>query len=160
MYSNRRRLDRLYALAQAFGAPSFHRVVFAATSDAAGCSLLRVTTAAKNSGLQNATAIGFWSTQSLAGNQPTEDAGRLIPKAQLKPVGNATLKNGAAATLHEFVGVANCPASGTGDLARLFKPYMQFETPDHTVYHNWDLAANYLISRTVPLFDRSADVLR
>jgi hypothetical protein len=152
-------IDCTDALAQAFGAPSFHRVVFAATSDAAGCSLLRVTTAAKNSGLQEATAIGFWSTQTLAGNQAAEDAGRLIPKAQLKAVGPATLKNGAAATLHEFVGVANCPASGTGDLARLFKPYMQFEA-DHTVYHNWDLASNYLISRAVPQFDRSTDVLR
>ena len=108
-------------------------MVFAATSDAAGCSLLRVTTAAKNSGLQDATAIGFWSTQALAGNQAAEDAGRLIPKAQLKAVGTATLKNGAAATLHEFIGVANCPASGTGDLARLFKPYMQFEARSYSL---------------------------
>ena len=152
-------IDCTDALAQAFGAPSFHRVGFAATSDAAGCSLQSVTTAAENSVLQNATAIGFWSTQSLAGNQAAEDAGRLIPKAQLKPVGNATLKNGAAATLHEFVGVTNCPTSGTEDLARLFKPYMQFEA-DQTLCHDWDLASNYLISRTVPQFDRSADVLR
>ena len=114
-------IDCTDALGQAFGAPSFHRVVFAATSDAAGCSLLRVTTAAKNSGL-DATAIGFWSTQALAGNQAAEDAGRLIPKAQLKAVGTATLKNGAAATLHEFVGVANCPASGTGTLPACSNP--------------------------------------
>jgi hypothetical protein len=69
------------------------------------------------------------------------------------------LKNGAAATLHEFVGVTNCLARGTGDLARLFKPYMQFEA-DQKVYHNWDLASNYLISRAVLQFDRSTDVLR
>jgi hypothetical protein len=55
--------------------------------------------------------------------------------------------------------VTNCPTSGTEDLARLFKPHTQFEA-DQTLYHDWDLASNYLISRAVPQFDRGADVLR
>jgi hypothetical protein len=110
--------------------------------------------------LQNAAGIGFWSSQALAGNQTAEDSGRLIPKAQLKPVGNATLKNGAAATLHEFVGVTNCSTGGSQEVDRLFKPYMQFDDTSHTIYRNWDLASNYLISRAAPQFDRSADVLQ
>jgi hypothetical protein len=122
--------------------------------------LLRVTTAAKNAALQNASGIGFWSTQAIGGNQAAEDAGRFIPKDQLKATGNATLKSGDPATLYEFVGVLNCPAVGSEQVARLFKPYMEFAGAGGSVIHNWDLASNYLISRTVQQFDRSADVLR
>jgi hypothetical protein len=153
-------IDCTDALSQASAAPSFHRVVFATNSNISSCSLLRVTTAAQNSGLQNAAGIGFWSSQALAGNQTAEDSGRLIPKAQLKPVGNATLKNGTAATLHEFVGVTNCSTDGSQEVDRLFKPYMQFDDTSQTIYRNWYLASNYLISRAAPQFDRSADVLQ
>jgi hypothetical protein len=153
-------IDCTNAVAQASAAPSFHRIVFGANPDLAGCSLLRVTTAALNTGLQNSMGIGFWSSQALAGNQAAEDSGRLIPKGQLKAVGNAVLKNGAPATLHEFVGVANCSGGGQQEVDRLFKPYMEFEGADQTIYRNWDLASNYLISRAVPQFDRSADVLQ
>ena len=114
----------------------------------------------RNDGLQNAAGVGFWSSQSLAGNQAAEDLGRFIPKAQLVTVGTGTLKTGAPATLLEFVGVVNCPRSDA-DLAKLFKPYMQFEgTADGRIYRNWDIASNYLISREVPSFDRADDVLR
>jgi hypothetical protein len=74
-------IDCTNAVAQTFVAPSFHRVVFAANPNFSGCSLLRVTTAALNTGLQNSVGIGFWSSQVLAGNQAAEDSGRLIPKA-------------------------------------------------------------------------------
>lgn len=153
-------IDCTNAVAQANSTPAFHRVVFGANPNMAGCSLLRVTTAALNTGLQNSVGIGFWSSQALAGNQAAEDSGRLIPKAQLKVVGDAVLKNGAPATLHEFVGVANCSGGGPQEVDRLFKPYMQFEGADQTIFRNWDLASNYLISRAVPQFDRSSDVLR
>ena len=53
-----------------------------------------------------------------------------------------------------------CPAVGSEQVARLFKPYMEFAGAEGSVIHNWDLASNYLISHTVQQFDRSADVLR
>ncbi len=154
-------VDCTDGLAEASGVPSFHRVVLAANQDVSGCALLRVTTASKAAGLANATGIGFWSTQAAGGNQGAEDSGRFILKAQLKAAGTATLRNGAPATLHEFVGVANCPAGGSDSLSRLFKPYMQFEgAADGKTYRNWDLSSNYRINREVTQFDRSADVLR
>ena len=57
--------------------------------------------------------------------------------------------------------MVNCTTGGGADVARLFKPYMQFEgAADGRIYRNWDLASNYLISRDVPSFDRTGDVLR
>jgi hypothetical protein len=119
-----------------------------------------VTTVSKDTGLANATGIGFWSTQAAAANQAPENSGQFVAKAQLKAVGTAALVSGASATLHDFVGVANCQAGGTDSLDRIFKPYMQFTEPDGTILHNWDLSQNYRISRTTTAFDRSADVLR
>jgi outer membrane protein assembly factor BamB len=153
-------VDCTEALAENAQAPSFHRVLFAPNQDLRACALLRVTTAAKNTALQNASGIGFWSTEIVGGNQAAEDAGRFIPKEQLKPTGTAALKSGDPATLYEFVGVLNCPAIGLDQVARLFKPYMEFSGANGSVFHNWDLASNYLISRSVPRFDRSADALR
>jgi hypothetical protein len=154
-------LDCTDELGRAAGAPPLHRVVVAVNSDLSGCAVLRVTTASKNGGLATTSGIGFWSAQAADGNQTPEDSGRFVPKAQLKPVGTATLLSGAPATLHEFVGIANCPATGTVSFSRLFKPYMQFEgTADGRIFRNWDLAANYRISRDISQFDRSADVLR
>jgi len=115
-------VDCTEALAEHAQAPSFHRIVHTANQDFSGCALLRVTTAAKNAALQSATGIGFWSTQAVAGNQAAEDAGRLVPKDQLKVVGTATLKSGEPATLYQFVGLVNCPVSGSEHMARLFKP--------------------------------------
>jgi len=151
-------LDCTDALAQAGQAPSLHRVIVAAAQPLAGCALLRVTTAAKDAGLANAAGIGFWSTQAVAGNPAPENAGRFVAKDQLKAVGTGRLKSGAPATLHEFVGLTNCPVSGADTTARRFKPYMRFETPDK-VFRNWDLAPNYEISQAVPRIDRAADVL-
>jgi outer membrane protein assembly factor BamB len=153
-------VDCTEALAERAQAPSFHRIVHPANQNFSGCALLRVTTAAKNAALQSATGIGFWSTQAVPGNQGAEDAGRLVPKDQLEVVGTATLKSGEPATLYQFVGLVNCPVSGSEQMARLFKPYMEFAAPDGRIFRNWDLASNYLISGTVAQFDRSADVLR
>jgi hypothetical protein len=147
-------------LARVTDRPSFHRVLLAAGENLAGCVLLRVTTASKNAGLANATGIGFWSTRAVAGNQAAENAGRFIAKDKLKATGTATLKNGAPATLHEFVGVANCQ-TGAEQAARLFKPFMEFERPsDLTLFHNWDMAQNYEISTTELRIDRRGDVLQ
>ncbi|MGH9200590.1 MAG: hypothetical protein ACRD2A_05065, partial [Vicinamibacterales bacterium] len=153
-------VDCTDALTRTTGAPALHRVILPANQDLSGCALLRVTTASKDGGLANTSGIGFWSAQAADGNQTPEDSGRFVQKGQLKVVGTATLLGGAPATLHEFVGVTNCPAAGT-TFARLFKPYMQFEgAPDGRIFRNWDLAANYRISHDLLQFDRSADVLR
>jgi hypothetical protein len=153
-------VDCTDALAQASNAPSFHRVVFGGGLNVTGCSLLRITTASKETGLADASGIGFWSAQAAGGNQTPENSGLFVKKSQLRAAGTATLVSGARASLHEFVGVANCPASGSEPLSRLFKPYMQFEGADGKTYRNWDLNPNYLINRDAPQFDRSADVLR
>jgi hypothetical protein len=154
-------LDCTDALSRTANAPSFHRVVLATDADATACALVRVTTASKDSGLANASGIGFWSAQAAGGNQAAEDSGRFVPKNQLKSAGTATLLNGAPATLHEFVGVANCPIRGLDSLDRLFKPYMQFEGgADGKIFRNWDLATNYRISSAVTEFDRGDHVLR
>jgi hypothetical protein len=154
-------VDCTDALTEATGAPSLHRAVFGANQNLSGCALLRVTTASKDTGLANSAGIGFWSAQAADGNQAAEDSGRFVPKARLKAVGTATLRSGAAATLHEFVGVVNCPAGGDTVLSRLFKPYMQFEgAADGRIFRNWDVAENYRISPAITSFDRSGDVLQ
>jgi hypothetical protein len=154
-------LDCTAALAEATGSPAFHRVVLPAGQDLTGCALLRVTTASKNTGLANASGIGFWSAQATEGNQAPEDSGLFVARGAFKTIGTGTLLSGAPATLHEFIGVANCPAGGTSSFDRLFKPYMQFEgAADGKIYRNWDVADNYRISRAVTQIDRSGDVLR
>jgi hypothetical protein len=154
-------LDCTDALSQKVGRPSLHRVILSPRQDVSGCALLRVTAASKDDGLRNASGIGFWSSQALAGNLAAGDSGRFVPRAKLVAVGTGTLKNGAAATLFEFVGVVNCQASNSQDSTTLFKPYMQFENAaDGRIFRNWDLADNYLISREVPAFDRAGDVLQ
>jgi hypothetical protein len=153
-------IDCTAALSQKLGRPALFHSILPANQNPAQCSLLRVTAAAKNDGLNNGTGIGFWSSQALAGNQAAEDSGQFTPKAQLPSAGAATLKSGGGATLMEFVGVVNCPAGDGADISRLFKPYMQFEPGTGTIYRNWDTASNYRIGRDVTSFDRSADVLR
>jgi hypothetical protein len=153
-------VDCTDALAQAAGAPSLHRLVFAATQPLDGCAVLRVTTASKTSGLNNSDGIGFWSAQVADGNQAAENSGLFVARDRLKAVGQATLRNGAPATLHEFVGVTNCTTSGAA-FGRLFKPYMQFTgAGDGRIFRNWDMAENYRIGPAIPAFDRSTDVLR
>ena len=154
-------VDCTAAVEQAVGAPAFHRVVLASGQNVMGCALLRVTTASKNAALATASGIGFWSAQATDGNQSAEDSGRFVPKTAFRLTGAAMLRNGEPATLHEFVGVTNCSLGEDSSMARLFKPYMQFEAAANaTIFRNWDLGGNYRISRTITAFDRSADVLR
>jgi len=153
-------VDCTEQLTQSSNLPAFHRVVMARDQNVAGCALLRVTTVSRNGGLADSTGIGFWSTQAANGNLAPENSGRFITTGALRPAGGATLANGTPATLHEFVGVANCPAGDT-TLDRLFKPFMQFEnSPDGRIFHNWDLAENYRISTQITQFDRSTQILR
>jgi hypothetical protein len=112
----------------------------------------------RHTGLAAASGIGYSAAVS-GGNLAPEDPGRFIPKARLKASGTATLKSGAPATLHEFVGVANRLGAGPEPPGRLFKLYLQFEG-DGKIFHNWDQPENYRISSTIPQFDRSADVWR
>jgi hypothetical protein len=154
-------VDCTEALARSAGAPALHRVVVPANQDLSSCSLLRVTTASKVTAVANAAGIGFWSAQAKDGNQTAEDSGRFVPASQLKPAGRATFASGAPATLHEFVGIANCPSGDSVAFARLFKPYMQFDgAADGRIFRNWDLSPNYAVSRAAPQFDRSGAVLR
>ena len=147
-------------LTQSTSLPAFHRVVMARDPNTNGCVLLRVTTVSRNGALANTTGIGFWSAQAASGNLAPENSGRFVTTGALRPAGNATLTNGTPATLHEFAGVANCPAGDT-TLDRLFKPFMQFEnSADGRIFRNWDLAENYRISATVTQFDRSAQVIQ
>jgi hypothetical protein len=149
-------LDCTAALAARFGAPALHRVIVPVGGNLAGCNLLQVTTASKQAAVANSTGIGWYAAEATAGSQAMT-TGRFVPKAELKSLGPATLKSGDPATLHLFVGLANCPA-GQGSLDRLFKPFMEFAAPQQT-FRNWDRSANYRISRGAPQFDRSAIVL-
>jgi hypothetical protein len=152
-------LDCTEALAASANAPSFHKFLLPANGNTQGCVLVRVTTASKTAAITNTDGVGFWSSQRTGGDLAAGDSGRFVPKAQMKQVGTATLLNGGAATLHEFVGVSNC-GGGADAPSRVFKPYMQFEgAQDGTIFRNWDLAANYRIGPDVPQFDRSNDVL-
>ena len=152
-------IDCTNALAQKLGRPSLERAVL--PKDMGGCALLRTTVASKDDGLRNATGIGFWATQALAGDQAAGDMGRFVPRAGLVSVGRGTLKDGAAATLFEFVAVVNCRAGNAGARETLFKPYMQFENAgDGRIYRNWDVAQNYRITDQVTNFDRTGDVLQ
>ncbi len=154
-------VDCTATLTAAAKAPAFHQLVLPAQGALPTCRLIRVTTASKDTGLANASGIGFWSAGATAGNRENHDAGRFIATTQLERSGAATLSNGAAAVLHDFVGLVDCGAGDGPPLDRLFKPYMQFEgAADGKIFRNWDLAANYRISRAITQFDRSGDVLR
>ena len=153
-------LDCTAALAKASNAPAFHRVILPSNLDVSSCSLLRITTASKGTALANASGIGFYSSTVTGGNQAAEDSGMFVPGNLLKASGSATLLNGAAAKLQDFVGVTNCETAGSTPPGRVFKPYMQFETAAQKVFHNWDRGSNYLIDSSVTHFDRSADVLK
>jgi hypothetical protein len=152
-------VDCTLALAAKAGAPAFHTLIVPIGYNFAGCNLLTVTTASKQTGLTASTGIGWYAADALAGNQAMT-SGRFVPTGSLKQVGSGTLVSGAPALLHQFVGLANCTV-GQGSFDKLFKPYMQFDnSPEDKIFRNWDKAENYRISRTVPQFDRTGDVLQ
>ena len=91
----RRPLDCTDELQRVAGAPSLERITVPAGSTFAGCQLLRVTTAAKTAALPAALGIGFYAADTTGG-QFSANLGRLVPTTELKTVGNAELKSGAA----------------------------------------------------------------
>jgi hypothetical protein len=151
-------VDCTAAVAAKAGAPALHTVIVPVGYNFAGCNLLLVTTASKQAGLNDATGIGWYASDVLAGNQSMSN-GTFIPDAALKQVGTTPLKGGVPGVQHLFSGVANCTV-GMSSSDKLFKPYMQFDNaPDGNSYHNWDRQPNTRISRAAPTLDRSGDVL-
>ena len=141
-----------------FGTPSIHSVLVPNGFQFPGCQLLRITTASKTAAITTSTGMGWYAADATAGSQ-SMTSGRFIATGQFKQVGTATLKGGTPTVLHEFIAIANCTA-GQASQDRLFKPYLQFENAaDGNTYRNWDLAENYRISRGIPQFDRSAEIL-
>jgi hypothetical protein len=154
-------VDCTAALSEASGAPAFHRAFLPSNIDASSCSLVRVTTVSKDAALANESGVGFYSSTVAEGNQAAEDSGLFVAKSQLKTSGSATLRNGAPATLQDFVGISNCEKAGSTPPGRVFKPYMQFKpAAGQKIYNNWDRQNNYLIDNTTTHFDRSTEVLK
>jgi hypothetical protein len=86
-------IDCTDALGTATGRPRLFSVILPTSQNVANCALLRVTAAAKTGGLQNASGVGFSSSQQTGGNLAADDSGT---------VGTGTLKDGSPATLLEF----------------------------------------------------------
>ncbi|MBT2326908.1 hypothetical protein J7E62_31915 [Variovorax paradoxus] len=154
-------LDCTSELARVAGAPALERLLVPAGYGFAGCELARVTVASNSAAMPTALAIGFYASDVTAG-QVSVDHGRRNPAVDLKVAGQAVLKGGQAATLHEFAGVVNCML-GAGTRAELrFKPYVEFAggTP-LTIFRNWDVAPdNHVLGGAVTRIDRHAEVLQ
>jgi hypothetical protein len=154
-------LDCTEELQRTAGAPSIEQVLVPQGYDFAGCRVLRVTTVAKSAAIPGAVGIGFYSAETTPG-QLSADHGRLVPRDTLKSVGNAVLKSGAQAQLHEFVGLVNCNVGQGTRAGKLLKPYMDFlGGPPKTIYRNWDPAGgNYSLGELTEEIDRSQEVLQ
>ena len=154
-------LDCTQELKRVAGAPSLAQLTVPAGYTFAGCQLARVTTAAKTSALPGSLGIGFYAADTTAG-QLSADHGRRSPSAELKAVGNAVLKSGRAAVLHEFAAVVNCDLAPGIKAGMRFKPYMDFVGgPPRTIYRNWDpIPDNYVLGGDSPQLDRRTEVLR
>ena len=154
-------LDCTDELQRVSGAPSLEKLTASPGYAFKGCQLLRVTTAAKKTALPGAVGIGFYAADVTTA-QISADLGRLVSRDQLKPVGNASLKSGEPAVLHEFAGVVNCELAPETIATKQLKPYMDFSGgPPPTMYRNWDaMAGNYALSGQAPQVDRSSEVLR
>ena len=150
------RIDCTAPMEKRFGAPALHDILVPLPQSLFFCRVMRVTTVTKKAAFDNATGAGFYY-RGYGGN------GRFVPKGNLKSVGEVTLKNGDAAVLHEFVGLANCflgSASSSMQARYDFKPFVRFVTPSET-YDNWDLAKdNYVLTTRNDRFDRSAELLK
>jgi hypothetical protein len=143
------------------GAPSLERVSVPIGHTFAGCQLMRVTTAAKTAALPAALGIGFYAADTSAG-QFSADFGRLVSSNALKTAGNAVLKNGQPAMLHEFAAIVNCEVGPGTTANKQLKPYMDFVGgPPRTIYRNWDLRpGNYALGGQTTRLDRGGEVLR
>jgi len=154
-------LDCSDELGRVAAAPSLERVSVPAGYNFAGCRLLRVTTAAKTAALPGALGIGFYAAQTTSG-QFSVDLGRLVPSSALKKVGDAVLKSGEPAVLHQFAALVNCEVTPGTTAGKLLKPYIDFVGgPPRTIYRNWDpIAGNYELGGQAGQVDRTAEVLR
>jgi hypothetical protein len=154
-------LDCTDELSRVAGAPSLERISIPAGSLRAGCQLLRVRTAAKTAAVQAALGIGFYAADTTPG-QFSNNVGRLVPTSALKTIGNAKLKSGEPAVLHEFAGLVNCQVAPGTNAGKQLKPYMDFMGgPPRTVFRNWDpVAGNYVFGAPAAPLDREAEVLR
>jgi hypothetical protein len=153
-------MDCTDELGRAAGAPSLERVLVPASYDFVGCRVVRITVATNKAALPAALGIGFYAA-TATGGQLSANQGRRVPTDSLKRTGDAVLKNGQAAVLHEFAALADCAVGGATP-QRLLKPYMEFVggTPP-VIFRNWDpVADNYAVGGGAPPLDRGGEVLR
>jgi hypothetical protein len=148
-------------LSRVAGAPSLERITVHAGSSHVGCQLLRVTTATKTAALPAALGIGFYAADT-APSQFSNNVGRLVPTTALKTTGNAQLKSGQPAVLHEFAALVNCQVAPGTIAGKQLKPYMDFVGgPPRTVFRNWDpFGGNYVFGTPAEPLDRGPAVLR
>ncbi|MEJ8849505.1 hypothetical protein [Variovorax rhizosphaerae] len=156
-----RSLDCTDELTRVARAPALERLLVPTGNTFAGCQLARVTVATSTAAMQTALAIGFYAADVTAG-QFSADHGRRNPAADLKVTGQATLKGGQAATLHEFAGVVNCTLDANNRSELRFKPYIEFlGTAPLKLYHDWDpIDGNHALGGAVTQIDRSAEILQ
>src|SRR5206468_6823674 len=98
----------------------------------------------------------------VTAGQFSVDRGRLIASAGLKTVGNAVLKSGEQASLHEFAALVNCELAPGVAASKQLKPHMDFVGgPPRTIFRNWDLiAGNYALGGATASVDRSPEIVR
>lgn len=147
-----------------FGAPPLHRVLLTSGGHLS-CQVFEVHTASERAALDHAEGLGFFYTGVYTGTGAGSTPHHSVPRAKLSAVGVATFKDGRAAVVHRFTGLANCtspvsgPTSATGARAT-FRPFMPFVHAG-TLFRNWDaIPDDYAVSQASPSFDRSKDVLR
>jgi hypothetical protein len=154
-------LDCTAELQRTAGAPSLERLIVPAGYGFEGCRILRVTTATKQTALPAGLGIGFYAATSTGGQLST-NLGRRVPNDSLKSTGNAVLKNGQPAVLHEFAGIVSCTAGPGVAAGKLLKPFVDFMGgPPTTIYRNWDpIDGNYALGGPTTRLDRTPEVLR
>ncbi|OFZ19540.1 MAG: hypothetical protein A2X94_12635 [Bdellovibrionales bacterium GWB1_55_8] len=109
-------------------APALHRIE--QSNNQFYCRLLRVHTASRSEALRSATGIGFhyygWGS-----------AGAFIPMRKLKHVASGTFKNGEAAEIHEFIGLANCwlGSGSSSERASYLLGRQCAQLPDFSIRH-------------------------
>jgi hypothetical protein len=154
-------IDCTDELQRTAGAPSLERVLVPAGSVFAGCRTLRVTTAVKRAAMPGALGIGFYAADTT-GAQIGANGGRRLSSNDLKAVGNAVLKSGEPAVLHQFAGIVDCQLGPGTTAGKQLKPYADFVGgPPRAVYRNWDpLVGNYAVGGGIATIDRGPEVLR
>ncbi len=149
-------MDCTSAFEARYGVPALHRISVPRLSGHFYCRVLYVETATKQGALDVSDGIGFFY-------RGYGSEGRFVPRDRLVQVGTATRLDGAPMAVHRFAGFANCwngSASSSSLATYTFKPFVQFDSHDGTLYRNWDAATDYVIKPSFPSFDRASDVTR